>query len=466
MIIPIGHEKAVRRFPWLSIFIILINTSIFFVSWPIMVQQINRIEELREEKFILERNRSLGHYLYEVGEQIALEAGDPDYHRWKEIEAELENAEANLLYNKYGYTPSNFKWYTLFTSLFFHAGILHLIGNMWFLYLVGASIEDIWGQRYFLALYLGSGVIACLLHGAIYSTSGVPVIGASGAIAGLMGAFMIRNYKTKMKFFYFFLIFIYPLYGTFCLPAYVALGGWFVMQLLFGTMLLGSAGGVAYWAHVGGFLVGVAVAVLFKAQKFEETHIAPKIERDLEAVRLHPHLLQAFQARDRGDLDAACSLLEELILLEPHNIDAHTELVNVYISKGDLGKAGAGYDRILSTLSRTNEADAMIEICKDVVQVGVVNTLSPQNQFKMAVTFSQKQMYEEAVDIYRNLLRNHPDDELAPLSVFKCALILLHKLNKSKLAHAAFQYILEKYPDIDWKDEVIAEMSSAAPVSR
>lgn len=466
MIIPIGHEKTVRRFPWVAIFIILTNTIIFFVSWPVMIHQINKIEELREEKFVLERNRSLGHYLYDAEEQIVLAEDDPDYERWSEIERELEHAEANLLYNKYGYTPSNFRWYTLFTSLFFHAGIFHLIGNMWFLYLVGASIEDIWGRRYFLILYLGSGVLACLLHGSIYSTSGVPVIGASGAIAGLMGAFMIRNYKIRMKFFYFFLIFIYPLYGTFYLPAYVALGGWFVMQLLFGTMLLGTAAGVAYWAHVGGFLVGVVVAILFKTQKFEETHIAPKIERDLEAVRLHPHLLQAFAARDRGNLDAASGLLEELIVLEPNNIDAHVELVNIYVSRGDLKNAGVGYDRILTTLARANEADSMTEVCKDIVQLGVVNELSPQNQFRMAVTFSEREMYEEAVDIYRNLLRNHPDDEIAPLSVFKCALLLLHKLNKSRLAHAAFQYILEKYPDIDWKDEVLAQMSNAAPVGR
>ena len=142
-----------------------------------------------------------------------------------------------------------------------------MIGNMWFLYLVGSSIEDIWGRRYFVSLYLASGLLACTLHGLVYQGSDIPVVGASGAIAGLMGAFMIRNYRVRMRFFYFFLIFIYPLYGTFYLRAYVALGGWFIMQLLFGTISLGAGAGVAYWAHIGGFLAGAGLILVLRKHK-------------------------------------------------------------------------------------------------------------------------------------------------------------------------------------------------------
>lgn len=466
MILPIGHEKAVRQFPWVTIGLILINTIIFCITIPVFLNQLRRIEELQEEKLKIEYKDNTSHYLYESEGEITPGKEDPDYEKWQEIKNKLQNAEADLVYNKYGYIPSKFRWYTLLTSLFLHAGILHLIGNMWFLYLVGASIEDVWGRWYFLVIYLVSGIFACLLHAAIYKGSGIPVVGASGAIAGLMGAFMIRNYKVKIKFFYFFLIFIYPLYGTFYLSAYMALGGWFLMQLLFGAMSLGGAAGVAYWAHIGGFLVGITVAILFKTQKIEEKYIAPKLEERLEAVKLHPNVLHAFEARDRGNLEEASRLLQGLIIAEPNNIDAHMELVNIYISAGDLEKAGSEYDKIMSIYSRDKKTDSMIETYKDVVQLGLVNRLSPRNQFRLATVLSEREMFEEALNLYRNLIRNYPDDELAPLSVFKCAIMLLHKLNKPDLANAAFQYILEKYPGIEWKDQVLAELGNMFTVQQ
>lgn len=458
MIVPIGHEKAVRQFPWVTVTLILLNTTIFFLSIPLLIHQVKRMEELQKEKILIEQNPKTPYYTREPEDPYSEE--DPYHERLKEIENRLQEAEANLIYNKFGYIPSNFRWYTLFTSLFLHSGLLHLIGNLWFLYLIGASIEDLWGRRYFLCVYLAAGVTACLLHGAIYRGSEIPVVGASGAIAGLMGAFMVRNFKVKIKFFYFFLVFIYPLYGTFYLPAYVALGGWFAMQLISGTISLGYAAGVAYWAHIGGFLFGVAVAVIFKTQKIEEKYIAPKLEERLEAVKLHPKLIQAFRARDRGDLEGASKLLRELVLIEPNNMDAHIELVNIYISTRDLEKAGIEYDKIMDILSRDKKADSLIENYKDIVQLDLVGQLSPQNKFRIAVILSERGMFEEAVNLYRALIRNHPDSELVPLSIFRCAKIFLHRLNKPNLAHAAFQYILEKYPDIEWKDEVLAELSS------
>ena len=459
MIVPIGHEKAVRRLPWVTIGIILLNTIIFVISLPILSRQIRRIEELQEEYISSQYEEQTEFSSYEVGEPNGDEEESGNA-RPEQVEAELRRAIDNLLYHRLGYTPSKFRWYTLFTSLFLHAGFLHLVGNLWFLYLVGSSIEDLWGRRYFLCFYLASGIIACLLHGAVYRGSTIPVIGASGAIAGLMGAFMIRNYKVKIKFFYFFLIFIYPLYGTFHLRAYVALGGWFFMQLLFGTLSIGYASGVAYWAHIGGFLFGVGTAVLLTTQRIEERYIAPKLEENLEAVKLHPKLVQAFHARDRGDPQAASSLLRELTTAEPGNIDAHTELVNLYVSAQDITNAAHEYDEILHILSRTQKVDSLMETYDEVAHLGLAHALSPENQFRIAALLVDRGRFDEALDLYRRLVRDHPDHQLAPLSVFRCATILLDRMHKPDLACAGFRYILERYPRIEWKDEVLAQIGS------
>jgi len=463
MIVPIGHEKAVTRFPWVTVGIILLNTAIFCISMPLFIAQLGAIEELQEEKAILELEREMDISPYRTGEEFGQEGGNR-HERLEEIEGQLQDAQANLVYRKYGYVPSKFRWHTLFSSLFLHAGFLHLIGNMWFLYLVGSSIEDVWGRRYFLSLYLASGLLACALHGLVYHGSDIPVVGASGAIAGLMGAFMIRNYKVRIRFFYFFLIFIYPLYGTFYLRAYVALGGWFIMQLLFGTISLGAGAGVAYWAHIGGFLVGAGVAIGFKTQRFEEKHIAPRREEQIETVRLHPKLLQAFQARDAGDLEEASKTLHDLILTEPNNIDALMELVNIHVAKGDLRAATKVYDAIVNIFSRDKRTDSLIETYRDIVQLNLLVELSPQNQFRIATMLSERELYEEALNLYRALARSHPHDHLAPLSIFKCAMILLHKLDKPNLAHGALHYILEKYPGIEWKSEVSAQIHAISPV--
>jgi membrane associated rhomboid family serine protease len=168
-----------------------------------------------------------------------------------------QESRAALVFRAYGYIPAQPHLLTLFTSMFLHAGWLHLIGNMLFLWLAGASLEDRWGRILYLILYLVSGVVATLIHAAMTPASTLPLVGASGAIAGLMGAFLIRLATTRIKLFYWFLFFR----GTFQAPAYVVLPLWLLQQFLMAWQ--GLAGGVAVWAHIGGFVVGAAAIKLF-----------------------------------------------------------------------------------------------------------------------------------------------------------------------------------------------------------
>ena len=150
---------------------------------------------------------------------------------------------------------------SLVVSMFLHGGWLHLIGNMWFLWVFGDNVEDALGHAGYLAFYLVCGAAAALGQAAAAPSSTVPMVGASGAIAGVLGAYLVWYPWSRIKTFLFFGIF----FTTAELPAPVFLVLWFVVQFFSGTLSLATAGaasgGVAWFAHVGGFLAGVLLAL-------------------------------------------------------------------------------------------------------------------------------------------------------------------------------------------------------------
>ena len=143
---------------------------------------------------------------------------------------------------------------SLVTSMFLHGGFMHLAGNMLFLWVLGDNVEDALGHRRFVVFYLLTGLLAALAHAATNPASTVPMIGASGAISGVIGAYLMLHPKARIK----------TLIGYFIvwLPAYVVLGFWIGYQFLSASMAAGGAGGgVAWWAHIGGFIAGVILIV-------------------------------------------------------------------------------------------------------------------------------------------------------------------------------------------------------------
>jgi membrane associated rhomboid family serine protease len=149
-------------------------------------------------------------------------------------------------------------------SMFLHGGWLHLIGNMWFLWIFGDNVEDVLGHVAYLLFYLGCGGAAALAQALIATTSQVPMIGASGAIAGVLGAYLVWFPWARVRTLLFLGIF----FTVTELPALVFLVLWFVVQFFSGTLALASAGaasgGVAFFAHIGGFLAGASVAYLLR----------------------------------------------------------------------------------------------------------------------------------------------------------------------------------------------------------
>ena len=166
------------------------------------------------------------------------------------------------LISTFAFLPYEFKLFTIFTSMFMHGGLMHIIGNMWFLYIFGDNVESILGHVRFLLFYLFCGIGAAVAQFLIQPDSTTPMVGASGAIAGVLGAYMIKFPKARVHVLAVIFIFI----TTIVVPAQIVLGLWFLMQLSGGLGSLGfdTTGGIAWFAHIGGFIVGISTLRIFQ----------------------------------------------------------------------------------------------------------------------------------------------------------------------------------------------------------
>jgi membrane associated rhomboid family serine protease len=150
---------------------------------------------------------------------------------------------------------------TIFSSMFLHGGWFHILSNMWVLFIFGDNIEARMGGIRYLVFYLLSGTSAGLLQALILPSSTVPMIGASGAVAGVLGAYLILYPRSRIAS----LVPIFFIFTLVELPAFVFLVFWFISQLYSGLFSLqGSAGGIAWWAHIGGFIFGIFIAFFFR----------------------------------------------------------------------------------------------------------------------------------------------------------------------------------------------------------
>jgi membrane associated rhomboid family serine protease len=182
----------------------------------------------------------------------------------------LDPYELNHFIARYAIVPDRFQYSDLLTSAFMHGGWMHLIGNMWFLWIYGDNVEDVLGHAKYFLFYLLCAIAAGLVHVMLAPYSRVPTLGASGAIAGVMGAYLIKFPHSRI----ITLVPIFIFFTTFEIPAVVMLLYWFALQIFSGVGSIGysnvsKGGGVAWFAHVGGFVAGMMlIYVLGTRERF------------------------------------------------------------------------------------------------------------------------------------------------------------------------------------------------------
>ena len=157
----------------------------------------------------------------------------------------------------------------LLTSMFLHGSWMHLLGNMWFLWIFGNNIEDSMGRLRFVVFYLACGLAAAMGQVLTSPNSVVPMVGASGAISGVMGAYLLLYPRVRV----YALVFLGFFFTSIAMPAWVMLGYWFLIQFVSGLVTAGNdVGGVAFWAHIGGFVAGIALIKLFVRDDYLQAH--------------------------------------------------------------------------------------------------------------------------------------------------------------------------------------------------
>lgn len=199
------------------------------------------------------------------------------------FERSLHPVQQDVLFYVYGLVPARYTqpelssieglpsgFWPFLTSMFLHGGWMHVIGNMWSLWLFGGNVEDRMGHIRFLIFYLLCGVASAVVHLALNAASPLPLIGASGAVAGVMGAYFIMYPLSRIVAYVPIFIFLHRIE----IPAFIYLGIWFLSQVYSGTMAQADArylGGVAFWAHVGGFVMGVLLLHAFVRRRARES---------------------------------------------------------------------------------------------------------------------------------------------------------------------------------------------------
>ena len=180
------------------------------------------------------------------------------------LQLTLSERAAEMFIYEFGVVPMHFSLVTVFTAMFIHGGFAHLIGNMLFLWIFGDNVEDRLGHRRFLLFYAICGFTAAFAQVALDPDSLIPMVGASGAVAGVMGAYLVLYPHSRVLMLFPFPVFLFEL------PAVVFLGVWFLMQFLNGIGQLPVfqqnqiSGGIAFWAHVAGFIAGLILVMIMK----------------------------------------------------------------------------------------------------------------------------------------------------------------------------------------------------------
>jgi membrane associated rhomboid family serine protease len=219
-VFPLRDSLKSRSFPWVTVLLILVNVVAYLAASQLSPEGGRLLEPLT---FVPRR-----------------------FFRWR---GELLDFE---------------RWWPLVTAMFLHANLLHLVSNLWFLWVFGDNVEDRLGHGRYLFFYLLCGVASFLVYGLSAPASGVPVLGASGAISGVLGAYLLLFSRARILT----LVPIVIIPWLVEVPAFVFLGVWFLLQFFYGTAshAAGTAaqGGVAWWAHVGGFVAGFALCWLLR----------------------------------------------------------------------------------------------------------------------------------------------------------------------------------------------------------
>ncbi|MCC6551861.1 MAG: rhomboid family intramembrane serine protease [Polyangiaceae bacterium] len=422
MILPLTHDSSTsRRWPVVTIFVLLACFAVHVVVSMAARARDDAVRELVRQGFELQqRHPGLedplpNDEIFRPGspeEALRLvPESRPDIldpgrrepqERLDSLVREIVRIRASTPERRFGYIPDRGGVLQLFTYAFLHGGWMHLIFNAWFLWLCGCNMEDRWGRGVYAGFYLAAAAVAALAHG-LWSGGGVPMIGASGAVAGAMGAFMVVHARTRIRFLTF--IMMRPL--LFTAPAYVMLPLWVGAEIL--EAVSGARDGVAHMAHVGGFVFGAAVALVLRLTGMEKK-LDDAVERTV-TVSQDPRLLEAGGLIDQGRAGEAIAMLEAMAVEAPLDIDVALALLRAAGAAGDAGREIAAYGKLMDLYVRAGAPGTAMDLYLEVRQKGREQELPALNRLFFADRLARIDRLEDAAMVYSGIHGRGAADE-------------------------------------------------------
>lgn len=463
MLLPIKSESKVRRLPIVTLSLIGINFLIFCITFPIMIRDTKRINETFESLNDYETMIYMQHpdregvfdyqeYLTNIEEMREKiknrEYGltDEEWEEWNKRYQKFNEALESRFTKRFGFTATEFNVFKLITHLFLHGGIGHLLGNMWFLWLVGVNLEDEWGRPFFLGFYIFSGIIASVIFSLI-SQSSIPLIGASGAIAGVMGAFAIRYYNSKIHLLFLWLF--PPIITTFPIYAGIVLPFWFLRELIY-AFTFSAYSNVAFWAHVGGFAFGAIAVFVLKYYGLEEKFLKPLVDETLDYV--DTSFSKAVEARSLGDTETAEKLLKDKLSKDPANLKISEELIDLYCTNEREEEAGSIAREALRELRKGNaEVDLILSFYeKDINKRDLSSSLTTYDFYYISSLHNMRKQYQDASKILVTAYKKYRETSDAPYILLRL-LKALYKSKDKKFFKNAFTELRIRFPDMEEK---------------
>jgi membrane associated rhomboid family serine protease len=485
VLIPLRHENmSGRRWPVITFALIGLNVAIFLMThWSIEAEQPKRAEVRLhllllaathpELKTTSESSRFIEHVKKASGrswDQVASPSRnlhDPwdAQMRLQDDPAQLqenmdslcqqfEEMEQSTILDKYGFVPARPHAISYLSANFLHGGWLHLIGNMWFLWLAGFILEDNWGRLIYSVFYLVAGVASLQFYAWCSPGSYTALVGASGAVAALMGAFLVRFPKMKIEMAFVTLFYRFK----FKAAAYWLLPLWLAMEFFYGAAL-GQGSSVAHWAHVGGFLFGMLGAFVIQKSGLEQKANA-KIESEIGWTG-EPAVIQAQEALDQGKLDETVAILEKHVAEKPSSTDALTILQQVQWRRNDIPAYQKASIQLIQAYLKAHDAEAAWHAYDEFSNAAGGN-LPPAPWLELIRHLENQQNFDRAVTECDRLAQAFPQERPALLALLTAGRLSLKKLNRPDEALRLYKAAESSpVPHLDWDTNIKAGIADA-----
>lgn len=485
VIFPIGtNETSFRRAPWVTISLAVTCIAVFTATFPRMQEAQTRLHGAAEDVAshflrhpyleIDSRTLSLmsGRYLAsdelerlrQMGDTAVApsshEAIDQAQRRLAELETRFLDEYDALPSRVWGLIPAVGRLRSWLTHMFMHGSWDHLIGNMVVLLLAGICLEERWGRLLFSLLYGIGGLAGAALFAFRYPEANLPLIGASGAISAVVGAFAVRFWSSRVYFFYWFWI-----VGTFWLPAWVVTLSWAGNELLMAYVIdavapRATGGSVAHWAHLGGFAFGAALGLVMKVSALESRVIDRKIDSTLEQYQ-NTLLVQALERRG-SDPATAFALLARELPRQAYNRDAIEVFWDLGLELHRVPETASQIVRLVREDLKKGELESAAEYVLDLIAQAPDARLEPATLVRLGLELAERRKDRYARDVLEVALRR-----LGPGATLPSALRLARTLRglDRRLAADAAGRVLATTGELspDERQELEQIVSDGAP---